>query len=149
MQNHLLQMLCLVAMEKPASTDSDDVRDEKVGGAAPSLPSPLSLATHPEHQVPWARRQAACQRTGRAMQPSFSWRRTEGGVRWSQRALAGWSLKPGSGSRSKAARGTPTDYQGHSPIQEGHPWALTWLPGARCPLYPRGLSSWLSCRSRC
>ncbi|CAM4693638.1 glucose-6-phosphate 1-dehydrogenase isoform X1 [Caretta caretta] len=30
MQNHLLQMLCLVAMEKPASTNSDDVRDEKV-----------------------------------------------------------------------------------------------------------------------
>ena len=29
MQNHLLQMLCLVAMEKPASTGSDDVRDEK------------------------------------------------------------------------------------------------------------------------
>ena len=67
MQNHLLQMLCLVAMEKPASTDSDDVRDEKVGEVAPSLPSPLSLATHPEHQVPWARRWAACQRTGRAM----------------------------------------------------------------------------------
>nr|XP_032633845.1 glucose-6-phosphate 1-dehydrogenase [Chelonoidis abingdonii] len=32
MQNHLLQMLCLVAMEKPASTDSDDVRDEKCRG---------------------------------------------------------------------------------------------------------------------
>lgn len=31
MQNHLLQMLCLVAMEKPASTHPDDVRDEKVG----------------------------------------------------------------------------------------------------------------------
>lgn len=30
MQNHLLQMLCLVAMEKPASTNPDDVRDEKV-----------------------------------------------------------------------------------------------------------------------
>ncbi|XP_029011617.1 glucose-6-phosphate 1-dehydrogenase-like isoform X2 [Betta splendens] len=30
MQNHLLQMLCLVAMEKPASTSPDDVRDEKV-----------------------------------------------------------------------------------------------------------------------
>ncbi|XP_017584147.1 PREDICTED: glucose-6-phosphate 1-dehydrogenase [Corvus brachyrhynchos] len=30
MQNHLLQLLCLVAMEKPASTDPDDVRDEKV-----------------------------------------------------------------------------------------------------------------------
>lgn len=30
MQNHLLQMLTLVAMEKPASTKSDDVRDEKV-----------------------------------------------------------------------------------------------------------------------
>ncbi|XP_069065382.1 glucose-6-phosphate 1-dehydrogenase isoform X1 [Pleurodeles waltl] len=30
MQNHLLQMLCLVAMEKPCSTGSDDVRDEKV-----------------------------------------------------------------------------------------------------------------------
>lgn len=32
MQNHMLQMLCLVAMEKPASTNSDDVRDEKVVG---------------------------------------------------------------------------------------------------------------------
>lgn len=30
MQNHLLQMLCLVAMEKPASTSPADVRDEKV-----------------------------------------------------------------------------------------------------------------------
>ncbi|XP_072423823.1 glucose-6-phosphate 1-dehydrogenase-like isoform X2 [Chiloscyllium punctatum] len=30
MQNHMMQMLCLVAMEKPASTNSDDVRDEKV-----------------------------------------------------------------------------------------------------------------------
>ncbi|MEE6527171.1 hypothetical protein FKM82_028329, partial [Ascaphus truei] len=30
MQNHLLQMLCLIAMEKPVSTSSDDVRDEKV-----------------------------------------------------------------------------------------------------------------------
>ncbi|TNN82826.1 Glucose-6-phosphate 1-dehydrogenase [Liparis tanakae] len=30
MQNHLLQMLCLIAMEKPASTSPDDVRDEKV-----------------------------------------------------------------------------------------------------------------------
>ncbi|XP_068997230.1 glucose-6-phosphate 1-dehydrogenase-like isoform X3 [Embiotoca jacksoni] len=30
MQNHLLQMLCLVAMEKPASINPDDVRDEKV-----------------------------------------------------------------------------------------------------------------------
>uniref|UniRef100_A0A8C5H8U4 Glucose-6-phosphate 1-dehydrogenase n=1 Tax=Gouania willdenowi TaxID=441366 RepID=A0A8C5H8U4_GOUWI len=30
MQNHLLQILCLVAMDKPASTSPDDVRDEKV-----------------------------------------------------------------------------------------------------------------------
>lgn len=30
MQNHLLQMLCLVAMEKPTSTSPDDVRNEKV-----------------------------------------------------------------------------------------------------------------------
>ena len=30
MQNHILQMVCLVAIEKPVSTDSDDVRDEKV-----------------------------------------------------------------------------------------------------------------------
>lgn len=34
MQNHMLQMLCLVAMEKPASTNSDDVRDEKVHPSA-------------------------------------------------------------------------------------------------------------------
>jgi glucose-6-phosphate 1-dehydrogenase len=30
MQNHLLQILCLVAMEKPVSTSSEDIRDEKV-----------------------------------------------------------------------------------------------------------------------
>ena len=30
MQNHLLQMLCLTAMEKPASTNPNDIRDEKV-----------------------------------------------------------------------------------------------------------------------
>ncbi|XP_042214326.1 glucose-6-phosphate 1-dehydrogenase-like [Homarus americanus] len=30
MQNHLMQILCLVAMEKPCSTSADDIRDEKV-----------------------------------------------------------------------------------------------------------------------
>ncbi len=30
MQNHLLQVLCLTAMEKPASTSAEDMRDEKV-----------------------------------------------------------------------------------------------------------------------
>ncbi|MFH4976758.1 hypothetical protein AB6A40_003467 [Gnathostoma spinigerum] len=30
MQNHLIQMLTLVAMEKPISLDADDIRDEKV-----------------------------------------------------------------------------------------------------------------------
>ncbi|KAF0293091.1 Glucose-6-phosphate 1-dehydrogenase [Amphibalanus amphitrite] len=30
MQNHLLQILCLVAMEKPCSTAASDIRDEKV-----------------------------------------------------------------------------------------------------------------------
>ena len=30
LQNHLLQVLCLAAMEKPASTSPDDIRDEKV-----------------------------------------------------------------------------------------------------------------------
>lgn len=30
MQNHLLQILSLVAMEKPASTDPEDIRNEKV-----------------------------------------------------------------------------------------------------------------------
>lgn len=30
MQNHLLQILSLFAMEKPPSTNPDDIRDEKV-----------------------------------------------------------------------------------------------------------------------
>ena len=30
MQNHLLQVLCLTTMEKPVSTNPDDIRDEKV-----------------------------------------------------------------------------------------------------------------------
>ena len=29
-QNHMLQLLCIVAMEPPASLDADAVRDEKV-----------------------------------------------------------------------------------------------------------------------
>lgn len=55
MQNHLLQMLCLVAMEKPASTDSDDVRDEKVGaGAASRTPAALHPALLPPGlTLPW------------------------------------------------------------------------------------------------
>lgn len=30
MQNHLMQMMTLVAMEKPASLHEEDIRDEKV-----------------------------------------------------------------------------------------------------------------------
>lgn len=30
MQNHLFQILSLVAMEKPVSTKAEDIRDEKV-----------------------------------------------------------------------------------------------------------------------
>ena len=30
MQNHLLQVMCLTAMEKPCSTGAEDMRDEKV-----------------------------------------------------------------------------------------------------------------------
>ena len=30
MQNHLLQVMCLAAMEKPASNSSEDIRNEKV-----------------------------------------------------------------------------------------------------------------------
>ena len=30
MQNHLMQILTLVAMEKPASLNAEDIRDEKV-----------------------------------------------------------------------------------------------------------------------
>lgn len=50
MQNHLLQMLCLVAMEKPASTDSDDVRDEKVGREA-CPPGPQKLYPMAGHSM--------------------------------------------------------------------------------------------------
>ena len=32
MQNHLLQVLCLTAMEKPATNSAEDIRNEKVGG---------------------------------------------------------------------------------------------------------------------
>ena len=30
MQNHLLQVMCLTAMEKPPTRDPEDIRDEKV-----------------------------------------------------------------------------------------------------------------------
>ncbi|KAI1294979.1 Glucose-6-phosphate 1-dehydrogenase [Halotydeus destructor] len=41
-QNHLMQILCLIAMEKPVSTNSEDIRDEKVK-VLRSMP-PLELA---------------------------------------------------------------------------------------------------------
>lgn len=44
MQNHLLQMLCLVAMEKPVSTSPDDVRDEKVEPVIGWLDSGVHIA---------------------------------------------------------------------------------------------------------
>ena len=31
MQNHLMQILTLVAMEKPPTTNAEDIRNEKVG----------------------------------------------------------------------------------------------------------------------
>ena len=31
MQNHLTQILCLAAMERPVSTKAEDIRNEKVG----------------------------------------------------------------------------------------------------------------------
>merc|ERR1719499_1522145 len=43
MQNHLLQILCLTAMEKPPSTSPDDIRDEKVK-VLKSIPA-LSLSS--------------------------------------------------------------------------------------------------------
>jgi len=42
MQNHLLQILCLVAMEKPASTKADDIRNEKVKVLKSMAPLELS-----------------------------------------------------------------------------------------------------------
>ncbi|PIO56724.1 hypothetical protein TELCIR_21875, partial [Teladorsagia circumcincta] len=42
MQNHLMQMLTLVAMEKPASLNAEDIRDEKVKVLKAIKPVPLS-----------------------------------------------------------------------------------------------------------
>jgi len=39
MQNHLLQILTLFAMEKPASTSPDDIRDEKVFSLTQLIPN--------------------------------------------------------------------------------------------------------------
>ena len=37
MQNHLLQVMCLAAMEKPATNSSEDIRNEKVFTAHKSV----------------------------------------------------------------------------------------------------------------
>lgn len=60
LQNHLLQVLCIVAMEKPVSTAADDIRAEKVKvlrqidpiqlsgtGALPYAPTPLFIFSFP------------------------------------------------------------------------------------------------------
>ena len=45
-QNHLFQVLCNLAMEPPARTDSESIRDEKVKvlKAIPALRAPTSFA---------------------------------------------------------------------------------------------------------
>ena len=43
MQNHLLQVMCLTAMEKPPTRDPEDIRDEKVFVFTLSLSLSLSL----------------------------------------------------------------------------------------------------------
>ena len=46
MQNHLLQILCLAAMEKPCSSTADDIRDEKVRTTAlPAVRVPSAVCT--------------------------------------------------------------------------------------------------------
>uniref|UniRef100_A0A1I8F9D8 glucose-6-phosphate dehydrogenase (NADP(+)) n=1 Tax=Macrostomum lignano TaxID=282301 RepID=A0A1I8F9D8_9PLAT len=51
MQNHLLQVLSLIAMEKPLSMAADDIRDEKTSSSGNTLPirkqaNPVTLTTH-------------------------------------------------------------------------------------------------------
>ena len=69
MQNHLMQMLCLTAMEKPASTHPNDIRDEKVkvlkyipalslddvvlGQYVGPNPSPVSSCRYSSASRPW------------------------------------------------------------------------------------------------
>lgn len=43
MQNHLCQILSIVAMEKPVSTKADDIRDEKVKVTTLESPSIVTL----------------------------------------------------------------------------------------------------------
>ena len=47
MQNHLLQILCLAAMEKPPSTSPDDIRDEKVKVKQQILSLPIHTLLRP------------------------------------------------------------------------------------------------------
>lgn len=59
MQNHLLQVLSLVAMEPPVSASAEDIRDEKVKVlrcAAPVDPSQVVLVSQrPACTLPWLR----------------------------------------------------------------------------------------------
>jgi len=43
MQNHLMQVLCLVAMEKPVTMEGEDIRNEKVGLSMPFISSVCTL----------------------------------------------------------------------------------------------------------
>jgi len=54
MQNHLLQVLTILAMERPISFSAEDIRDEKVSPALPSshlLPSSFFILPTP-HSFP-------------------------------------------------------------------------------------------------
>ena len=46
MQNHLLQILCLTAMEKPVSMNAEDIRDEKVSTNVRGLQEKATASYH-------------------------------------------------------------------------------------------------------
>ena len=46
MQNHLLQVMCLTAMEKPATNSPEDIRDEKVSTIVANIGSEIYTHTY-------------------------------------------------------------------------------------------------------
>ncbi len=88
-QNHMLQLLCLVAMEPPTSLAADAVRDEKLKVLKSLKPIDAATRSQREHRA----RPVSCRRIGRragaglpggarqAVQPHRDLRRAEGGNR--------------------------------------------------------------------
>ena len=145
-QNHLLQMLCLVAMEPPTHVDRETVRDEKLKvlqALKPMTPDDIERDTvagqYGPGLVDGGRRRRLQGRRGKPRQPHRDLRRGEG--RGAQLAWAGVPFYLRTGKRM--------EQRCSEIVMRSNPFRTRCSPTATAPASPTSWSSSCSPRRAC